>query len=191
MMPFLIFVGGSEKSHAQGAPVDLPYGNRYLTEKEASDVSLAIEDEIYDYSQQKFYFNRKNSKKITIKRNATIELFINPRLSGDGGGQVIYNNLPYGEVIRIFYILHDGSISLTGGPHVGFPITQPSHLTIFEDKSDIYRRKINWLHKNVIIFETPRKSIIIEAANRQLKRVGFSSYLGIWREGNKLYPSIH
>ena len=162
---------------AQELGQDSRFNKRALTGKELSDITLAVEDEIYDFSQQRSFFRRGHVAKGEKLRH--LDLFINPHLSGEGDGQLIYDNLPYGEVVRFFYIQNDGTISLKGGRGVGYPATQPSHLTIFEDKDDLRRSKSRWIHRRFTIYRHPDGQMLRSAGNRQLKRRGYSHYLQI------------
>jgi len=153
---------------------------RPLRQEDASAVIMAIEDEIYDYSQEKSYFRHGSAVKSMPGRTVNVSVYINPRLAADGMGEAIYNNMPYGEIVRAFHVQPTGLVVLAGGPQVGFPVTQPSHLTKFMDKDELSDDKAQWLHAELTIQENPSKSALVQAARRQVKRIGFSHYLKIY-----------
>jgi hypothetical protein len=149
---------------------------RPLTQENLSAVGMAIEDEIYEYSQEKSYFRHGSAAKNVPGRTVKVSVYINPRVAADGLGEAIYNNMPYGEIVRAFYVQPTGMVVLAGGPQVGFPVTQPSHLTKFMDKDELSDDKAQWLHAELTIQENPSESTLVQAARRQVKRVGFSHY---------------
>jgi hypothetical protein len=157
---------------------------RQLRQEDTSAVVTAIQDEIYDYSQEKSYFRHGSPAKSIPGRIAKVSVYINPHLAADGMGEAIYNDLPYGEILRAFHVQPTGMVVLTGGPQIGFPVTQPSHLTEFMEKDELSDDKAQWFHAELIIQDNPSKSTLVQAARRQIKRVGFSHYLKIYTGGD-------
>jgi len=150
-----------------------------LSRRQVAAVILAVEDEIYDYSQEKAFLRAAAAKQAPAE-SITLTLYINPHLSADvddGSGQVIYRNLPYGEIIRYFWILPDGLVWLDRNPSVGFPATQMSHYTEFMDREELREDKAKWLHAKFTIELRPDRERVVQAGKRQIKRVGFSNFL--------------
>lgn len=151
--------------------------SQQLSGEQIAAVVLAIEDEVYDNSQQKAFYDVGISTEGPTGRSMKISLYINQHLASDGMGEAIYKNMPYGEIIRVFHVAPDGLVVLAGGPQIGFPVTQPSHLTVFMDDDELCEDKARWLHSEFTIMDNPPKELVIRAARRQNKRVGFSNYL--------------
>jgi hypothetical protein len=84
--------------------------------------------------------------------------------------------MPYGEIFRIFFIDENGQIKLDGDPHNHFPLSQPSHMTIFMDDEDICRIKQSWLKDFFVVDVSPTQEMIEAAARRQKDRTGFSDW---------------
>ena len=148
-----------------------------LTSEQVKAVILAVTDEIYDYSQESSYIFAGTTTKNPTDRSAMLPLYINPQLRDDGAGQVIYRNLPYGEILREFHVGKDGMVVFDSDPQIGFPVTQPSYLTDFMDRTELRQDKARWIHGEFRIQIDPPKKTVLEAAKRQLKRVGFSDFL--------------
>jgi hypothetical protein len=148
-----------------------------LTGEQVKAVILAVEDEIYDYSQESSFIFAGTTSKAPTDRSATLSLYVNPDINVDGTGEVIYRDLPYGEVLRDFHIGNGGIVVFDSDPQIGFPVTQPSHLTEFMDPSELSKDKEHWLRGEFTIQIDPPKELVIRAAKRQLKRVGFSDFL--------------
>ena len=161
----------------QGQLQGPPGQSQNLSRKQVVAVILAIEDEVYDYSEEKAFRPAAND---SPGKAATLALYINPHLRSDGLGEVIYKYLPFGEIIRDFYIRPDGLIVLDSSPNVGFPVTQPSHLTQFMDRRELRQDKSRWIHGEFTILLHPPKKLVLQAAGRQLKRVGFSGFTGMY-----------
>lgn len=147
-----------------------------LSEQEISEIIQAVEDEIYDYGYYKKYwgfgYNAGNSK----GRISEIPIYIKPGPDKDGNYWIIYRLLPYGEVYRLVYFGLNGMAILGGDPEIGFPVTQPSHLTIFENDEEICRMKSEWIKKYFHIEDEPTIFFLEKVAERQEKRVGFSNW---------------
>ena len=154
---------------------------RTLSREQITALELAIEDEVYDYSQEKAFFDVGTPTDGPAGRSENIPMYIDPRLTSDGMGEAIYKDMPFGEIIRAFHVDASGMIVLAGGPQIGFPVTQPSHLTVFMDDDELCEDKAHWLRGDFTIKDSPSRGFVIQAANRQLKRVGFSQFLSAHR----------
>lgn len=153
-------------------------GRRPLTPAEANAVIQAVEDEIYaggDYSD--FYQIGEN---IGTPQHwkSRVHIYINPEYGGEfegneGAGEAIYKFMPYGEIVR-FFDLSNGQVRLIGNPQNGFPITQPSHRTLFDDDESICRLKRTWLKRFFVVDVLPAPEVIQEASRRQKARMGSS-----------------
>jgi hypothetical protein len=159
------------------APQNVAKSSPVVSKNQIAEIALAIQDEVYDYSQQKFFYDADVTTESLERKPTKIPLYIKPNLSTDGAGEVIYKDFPYGEVIRQFHIRPDGLVVFYSDPQLGFPQTQPSHLTQFLDVDELRRDKEQWLHGEVEIENTPSRERVIEAAKRQLIRVNFSDFL--------------
>lgn len=147
-----------------------------LTESDMKAVILAVEDEIYDHEYCKKYYNiGRCAGNRTDHWVSEVPIYISPSTDKYGYGYAIYKLMPYGEVYRLFFFRkEDGMAVLVGDSENGFPITQPSHLTIYDDDEEICRMKAEWLKRYFLVEEMPPISVYEKAANRQEKRVGFS-----------------
>lgn len=162
----LMIVGFSISTAAQ------PRKDRAITEREVKAVVQAIEDEIYDYSYQG-KFSDVGTPDVHSKRTA-VPVYFKPSLT-DGEGWVIYKLLPYGEVIRSFFIGKDGTAVLEGDPEIGFPPSQPNMLTIYMKDAQVCRLRRSWLQRHFEVVFLPSPQRIREASVRQKKRIGFSA----------------
>jgi hypothetical protein len=162
---------------AQSASLPSREQSRTLTPKQINDVIAAVVDEIYDYSQESSYIFAGTTTKDPMDRSATLPLCIAPEVDGGGTGRVIYKDLPYGEILRDFHIRPDGMVILDSDPQIGFPETQPSHLTKFMDSGELRQDKLRWIRREFKIRIDPPRQVVVDAANRQVKRVGFSDFL--------------
>jgi hypothetical protein len=150
---------------------------RALRGVEIAAVIRAVEDEVYDYSQEDAFFDVGKSTEGSTGRTITVPLYINPQLRADGIGEVIYKDMPYGEILRGFHMGPGGLVVFNSDPQIGFPVTQPSHLTEFMDDDELRQDKTHWLHREFTIQHHPPSELVIQAAKRQLRRVGFSDFL--------------
>lgn len=145
-----------------------------LTDKDISEIIRAVEDEIYDYGYYKKYWGFGHDTGDSKHWISEVPIYIKPSPDKDGNNWVIYRLMPYGEVYRLVSINNDGIAVLGGDPEIGFPVTQPSHLTVFDDDEEICRMKAEWKKKYFHIEDEPAISVIEKAADRQEIRVGFS-----------------
>jgi hypothetical protein len=84
--------------------------------------------------------------------------------------------MPYGKIYRLFYVDAKGGVTLDGDPHNRFPITQPSHQTVFMDDLDVCRDEQMWIGTFFVIDTAPPLGVIEDAAQRQKVRTGFSEW---------------
>ena len=160
----------------KGQPSPIPR-TRVLNPREITSIIRAVEDEIYDYSQERDFDDIGIATDGPTGRTIQVSIYIDPKVTGNGEGEVIYKDMPYGEIVRIFHVSADGMVYLFGKPSLGFPVTQISHYTVFMDDDELCRDKAHWLRRVFIVQENPSKELINEAAKRQLLRVGYSDYL--------------
>jgi len=150
--------------------VDGPYR---LSGADQKAVIQAITDEIYDRELTKQYYGISGGAGEKDKIYS-IPAYINPRLDREGNGYVVYRLMPYGEVYRLFYLRKDGIVRLIGDPQIGFPITQPSQLTVYMDDDFICDARRKWKREKVSFYRVPDVSVVSAAASRQEIRDGFS-----------------
>ncbi len=148
-----------------------------LSPKQIAAVVVAIEDEIYDYSDQEAFLDVGRDTNGPMGRSFALPVYVNPHLRADGTGEVIYKKMPYGEVLREFHINPSGMVVFNSDPEIGFPVTQPSHLTLFMDDSELCQDKTHWRHREFTILYDPPRDFVVQAAKRQLTRVSFSAFL--------------
>ena len=84
--------------------------------------------------------------------------------------------MPYGEVLRLFFIRKDGIVVLVGDPENRFPITQPSKLTVFMDDDEVCSMKQRWIKSSILVDEQPSLDTTEASATRQETRTGFSAW---------------
>lgn len=147
-----------------------------LTEANILAVIKAVEDEIYDYGYCKEYYGLGPNMGDYTPWISKLPVYITPSTDKDGSGVAIYRLMPYGEVYRYFFIRKDGIAVLVGNPENGFPITQPSHLTLFDDDDDTCSKKHRWVRSVFTILVKPPLDVVESAAARQETRVGFSDW---------------
>ena len=142
-----------------------------LSRVQIQAVILAVEDEVYDFSYQKEFYEVGREAGPGVTR---LPLYIQPRLK-DGEGAVIYKLMPHGEVIRNFHFNKDGLAILEGAPDSGFPPTHPNILTLYMDDDEVCRLKHEWEREYFEILDAPAAERVSEAGERQKKRVGYSA----------------
>lgn len=141
-------------------------------------VTQAIEDEIYDFGYQGWDFGYVG--KTVGPDEQEIRLYIEPRRKtylrggGDPVGYVIYKYMPYGEVLRMFWFTKNGLVVLGGNPEMGFTPEHPNYLTVYMDDDELIRDKEHWLRANFTVRLHPTDERLREAAQRQIKRIGYS-----------------
>src|SRR5690349_13708661 len=125
-----IFLSGLLASGSQHDPRVSP---------EVSNLTQAIQDEIYDYEYQENFFPEGGPIGIAVSSTRVrVPLYIDPE-SKDGEGRAIYKLMPHGEVLRYFRLQKDGNVRLEGDPELGFPASQPSRKTVYiadDDRSE-------------------------------------------------------
>jgi hypothetical protein len=149
-------------------------GGRSLTTTETDAVIQAVEDEIYvGGGAGEFYQIGENIGTPQLWKSR-MHIYINPEYGGEfegneGAGELIYKFMPHGEIIRFFH-LRKGQVQLIGNPQNSFPMTQPSHRTVFDDDEEICRLKRTWLKRFFVVEVSPAPEMIREAARRQKVR---------------------
>ena len=152
-------------------------GHRHLKPSELAKLQQAIEDEIYDYGYYNKFYEIGGNIGTPQHWRARVHLFVNPDYdSTSRHGEVIYKLMPYGQIYRLFYLDANGGIKLDGDPQNGFPITQPSHQTVFMDDLDVCRREQSWMDTFLVVDTAPTLDMIRNAAQRQKVRTGFSDW---------------
>jgi hypothetical protein len=148
---------------------------RNLTPAEVQSVEHAVQDEIYDYEY--FGSSYQIGQNIGTPEHwiSRLHIYINPVYdAADDHGEVIYKLMPYGQVYRLFFLDSKNGVQLDGDPQNKFPITQPSHLTVYMDEDDVCRDERKWM-KSFFTIDTAASPAIIQAASkRQKSRTGFS-----------------
>lgn len=145
-----------------------------VTPDDERAIALAIEDEIYDRGLQGYYSDVGGG---LGQYKARVEFYIEPYIKG-GMAYLIYKFMPYGEVYRVFWIRNDGLARLDGNPDIGFPPSQPNHLTVYGDDDTLCKQKHDWLKFQFVIDIQPSNERVAEAAARQKKRTGRS----VWEQ---------
>ncbi len=150
---------------------------RQVTPAEVKAITAAVEDEIYDYGYYgKFYQIGENIGN-SAHWVSRLHIYINPDYNVvDGYGEVIYKLMPFGQIYRLFYLDENGAVKLDGDPQNQFPITQPSHQTVFMDDEDVCRREQKWTKGFFAVDVVPSEETIMGAAKRQKERTGFSHW---------------
>jgi len=150
---------------------------RHLKPSAIEKLKQAVEDEIYDYGNFAEFYGIGDNVGTPQYWNARAHLFINPLYSStEQHGAVIYKLMPYGQIYRLFYIDATGDVTLDGAPQNHFPITQPSHQTVFMDDLDVCRREQSWIDTFFIVDTLPTLDMIKDAAQRQKQRTRFSDW---------------
>jgi hypothetical protein len=169
---FLAFLGLPSSGYAE-------HRKRPVTAPEVKAVIQAVEDEIYDYGQHGEFYQIGDNLGTPQHWKSRMRIYINPEYDlEDGVGQVIYKFMPYGEILRFFFLEGDGKVELDGDPHNRFPPTQPSLQTVYMDDQKVCRMKQSWLKRFFVIDVSPTPEIIQQAARRQKLRTGYSDWEG-------------
>lgn len=148
---------------------------RHLKPSEIEKLKQAVADEVYDYGYFADFYEIGDNVGTPQQWKARVHIFINPVYNGAAQhGEVIYKLMPYGLIYRLFYIDAKGDITLDGDPHNRFPITQPSHQTVFMDDLDVCRDEQSWIDTFFVVDTAPPMDMIEGAAQRQKARTGFS-----------------
>jgi hypothetical protein len=148
-----------------------------LTESQTKALRQAIQDEIYDYEYEGYFFPEGGPVGEAVSASRTrVDLYINPSIE-DGEGEAVYKLMPYGEVFRLFHVHGDGMIVLDGDPEIGFPATQVNRKTVYFKDSTISRMKHDWVKSSFVIDLDPRQERVQDAVRRQKQRTGgFSAW---------------
>lgn len=150
---------------------------RRITPAEVKVVTAAVEDEIYDYGYYGDFYQIGENIGTTRHWVARLHIYINPNYNvADGYGEVIYKLMPVGQIYRLFYLDEKGQVTLDGDPQVHFPMTQPSHQTVFMDDEEVCSREQTWIKSFFTVDTTPSAEAIMRAAERQKLRTGFSDW---------------
>lgn len=147
---------------------------RALTTDEVSAVIQSVEDEIYADGEYSEFYQFGENISTPQHWKSRMHIYINPQYGGrfeanEGSGEVIYKFMPYGEIVRLFF-LEKGQVLLVGDPHNRFPMTQPSHQTVFDDDEMICDLKRTWLKRSFIVDASPTAEMIEQASRRQRLR---------------------
>jgi hypothetical protein len=154
---------------------------RKLSELEVKAIIQAVEDEIYDYGYQKYFYQMGEDVCAPPNPNSPTTrmwIYIKPELNVTySSGSVIYKLMPYGEVIREFVVRKDGMVIFSANPENGFPPTQESNTkTLYMDDDELCQAKHDWLKRSFIVVNSPSAERIQEAVQRQKLRTGFSDW---------------
>jgi hypothetical protein len=150
---------------------------RKLTNSEITKVKEAICDEIYDYGLSAEFYQIGENVGTPEHWKSQVRIYIDPMYSSDDQhGRLIYKLMPYGQIYRFFFIGDDGRITLDGNPQNRFPITQPSHQTVYMDEEEVRQYEQSWIKSTFTIDTQPTAEMIRSAAERQKKRTGFSDW---------------
>jgi hypothetical protein len=150
---------------------------RHLKPSEIEKLKQAVEDEIYDYGYFTEFYEIGGNVGTPQHWKASVHLFINPLYSStEQHGEVIYKLMPYGQIYRVFYVDAAGNVTLDGNPQNRFPITQPSHQTVFMDDLDVCRDERSWIDTSFVVDTSPTSDTIKAASQRQKERTGFSDW---------------
>ncbi|HEV2287410.1 MAG TPA: hypothetical protein VGR81_00495 [Candidatus Acidoferrales bacterium] len=132
----------------------------------------AIQDEIYaNHLQADGYDAGVPAEKGSYQ----LQLYIQPAFNNQGLAWAIYKLMPYGEVLRMFWIGSDGTAFLYGRPEDRFPPSQPSYLTAYMDDAELLHAKQTWTKTSFALalnLSAPRRD---QAIRRQRRRVAATS----------------
>jgi hypothetical protein len=99
-----------------------------------------------------------------------LELYVQPAFNEQGLAWAIYKLMPYGEVLRMFWIGRDGTVFLYGGSKAQFSPTGPSCLTAYMDDGELLRAKQRWTQAYFSVDLQPSAENLRESKERQKKR---------------------
>ncbi|MGB6131549.1 MAG: hypothetical protein WBG54_07200 [Acidobacteriaceae bacterium] len=158
--------GASQSVKATGSEAQFgPY--RPLSEAGRSEAVEAILDEIYADNLEG-YVPDVGQRVTSSEYRLTI--YFKPTLNANGEGWAVYKLMPYGQVLRMFTLEHNGMAVLFGDPHNKFPPTEPSYLTVYMDDSELCRLEEQWPKQRIIVQLHPSPQRVDEAKQRQSER---------------------
>jgi hypothetical protein len=147
-----------------------------ITETEVKAAIQAVQDEIYDYSYEKHFFQMgENGGDSPLHWRSRLPIYIDPQID-NVGGRLIYKLMPYGEVLRMYSIDESGQVVLDDQPDLGFPPSRQSTKTVYLKDDDVCRMKHDWIKSFFEIDVSPGPETVQFAARRQKKRTGFSAW---------------
>jgi hypothetical protein len=178
LCPFLLIVlstsSGKPDAKARVAP------------SEIRSLAQAIQDEIYDYEYEEYFFPEGGPVGDVISSTRVrVPLYVDPEIT-DGEGRTIYKLMPHGEVIRYFHVQRGGTVRLEGDPQLGFPASQPSRKTVYLRDADLAQMKRDWVRSAFDIDLSPSSERVQDAVRRQkLRNDGFSAWEFARSKGGK------
>lgn len=150
---------------------------RQISAKGKHAILLAVSDEIYDYGYYNDYYQFGENAGTPEHWILKINIYIKPNYNlTDNFGEIVYKFMPFEQIYRLFEIEPDGKVLLNGDPDNHFPITQPSHLTVYMNELDVCRMEKTWLSTALFIDTKPSIEMLKAAAKRQKNKTGFSNY---------------
>lgn len=99
-----------------------------------------------------------------------LQLYVQPDFNEQGLAWAIYKLMPYGEVLRMFWIGRSGTAFLYGKPRDRFRPTGPSYLTAYMDDGELLRAKQTWTRTHFLVDLRPSAENLRESKERQKKR---------------------
>ncbi|HXT73967.1 MAG TPA: hypothetical protein VN785_08965 [Candidatus Angelobacter sp.] len=127
----------------------------------------AIQDEIYADNLQ---VDDYDAGVPTGKGACRLELYVQPDFNEQGLAWAIYKLMPYGEVLRMFWIGGSGTAFLYGKPTDRFRPTGPSYLTAYMGDGELLRAKQTWTRTHFSVDLRPSAENLRESKERQKKR---------------------
>jgi hypothetical protein len=152
---------------------------REISDQEIRQLIAAIQDEIYDYGYEDEFGGFTDPG--TGGERAKFPIYVRPTVYSNGNtlqGQVIYKYMPFGEVIRRFFLTGDAKVPvLLGGlPENGFSWTQPDTKTVYADDEEICRNKHDWRKIDLTVELEPSPSTRDSAYEHQKQRTGHTHH---------------
>jgi hypothetical protein len=143
-----------------------------LPESAVPNIVMAVEDEIYDYKQEKSFVNIGSTGAIGVATQ--VPIYIAKSISDRNIGWVLYKDMPHGEVLRRFIIQDDGLVVLYGDPELDFPAQQPDTKAVYLDDEDICQFIGTAMKKTFTVDPNVSNQRIADAEKRQMRRVHYS-----------------
>lgn len=127
----------------------------------------AIQDEIYADNLQADGYDAG----VPVGKDAyRLQLYVQPAFNEQGLAWAIYKLMPYGEVLRMFWIGRNGTAFLYGKPADRFRPTGPSYLTAYMGDGELVRAKQTWTRTYFSVDLRPSAENLRESKERQKKR---------------------